>query len=56
MNGLSSLLDFHKISNPTWQGRGLKSQIDDIWVSSNILLDIDTPDLIIATGISDSDH
>ncbi|KAF0464568.1 reverse transcriptase [Gigaspora margarita] len=56
MNGLSSLLDFHKISNPTWQGRGLYSQIDDIWVSSNILLDIDTPDITDATSISNSDH
>lgn len=30
-NDLTSLLNFHKISEPTWKGRGLTSQIDDIW-------------------------
>ena len=55
-NNLTSLLNFHKILEPTWQGRGLNSQIDDIWTSSRILLDFDPPQLTDPTGISDSDH
>ncbi|CAG8779011.1 1216_t:CDS:2, partial [Gigaspora rosea] len=35
---------------------GTGSQIDDIWVSSQILLDVEVPELINAIGITDSDH
>ena len=52
----SSLLEFYNISTPTWQRQELTSQIDDIWASSDILLDVDTPILSDAIGISDSDH
>jgi len=55
-NNITSLMDFHKITDPTWHGRGLSSQIDDIWVSPQLLLNFDPPQLTNPAGISDSDH
>src|SRR6185312_6857762 len=42
--------------DPTWHNNTTSSQIDDIWVSPDILLDLDRPVLTDTTGISDSDH
>ena len=55
-NNLTSLLNFHEITDPTWSNNTSSSQIDDIWASPNILLDFDRPVLTSALGISDSDH
>src|SRR5207253_11118910 len=53
---LNSLLQFHNITAPTWQRGQLSSQIDDIWVSPEITLDIEIPELINPYNITDSDH
>ena len=55
-NNFTSLLNFHNITTPTWHRNNSSSQIDDIWVSSDILLDIETPTFTNATGITESDH
>ena len=55
-NNYTSLLNFHNILTPTWRRNNSYSQIDDIWVSSDLLLNIDSPELINATGITDSDY
>ena len=52
----SSLLDFFSITEPTWKRGPLQSQIDDIWVNPEILLDFSPPQLIDPTNVTDSDH
>ena len=55
-NNLSSLFLFHNIIDSTWSNNRSQSQIDDIWCSNDMILDLDYPILIDTTGISDSDH
>ena len=55
-NNFTSLLNFHNITTSTWHRNNSSSQIDDIWVSSDILLDIKTPTFTNAIGITESDH
>ena len=51
-----SLLDFHNITQPTWTGPISTSQIDDIWCTSDLVLDLETPSIQSAAFITDSDH
>lgn len=55
-NGLTSLLDFNDITEHTWSRDNSKSQIDDIWTSYSILLDISEPKLITTDESTKSDH
>jgi hypothetical protein len=50
------LLNFHNITAPTWNRNNSYSQIDDIWISTDILLDVEIPNLTNAIGITESDH
>src|ERR1043165_1259979 len=52
----TSLLEFYAIAEPTWQ-RGLnQSQIDDIWVNSEILLDFSSSTTIDPIDITNSNY
>jgi hypothetical protein len=53
---LTSLLAFHNIQTPTWHGPTSASQIDDFWISSDILLAFEPPSLTDASYISGSNH
>ena len=55
-NNCNSLLNFHNITTPTWNRNNSYSQIDDIWVSTDILLDTEIPNITSAIGITESDH
>src|ERR1043165_1217797 len=52
----SSLIEFYAITEPTWQRGSNQSQIDDIWVNSEILLDFSPPKTIDPIDITNSDH
>lgn len=51
-----SLMDFHNITKPTWVGPTSSSQIENIWCTSDLLLDLDTPLIQSASFITNSDH
>jgi endonuclease/exonuclease/phosphatase family metal-dependent hydrolase len=52
----TSLIEFYAITEPTWQRGSNQSQIDDIWVNSEILLDCSPPKIIDPVDITNSDH
>jgi len=54
--GATSLLDFHNIISHTWTGPSSQSQIDDIWILQDMILEIEKPLLTEATYITGSDH
>ncbi|CAG8811422.1 34717_t:CDS:2, partial [Gigaspora margarita] len=54
--GLTSLLEFHDIEEWTWSRGDCMSQIDDIWASYSILLDLEEPRMTNATLITNGDH
>ena len=53
---LNSLLQFYNIIVPTQQRGYLSSQIDYIWTTSELTLDIEIPELIDPYNIIDSNH
>ncbi|CAG8837669.1 20889_t:CDS:2, partial [Gigaspora margarita] len=53
---LTNLLDFYDISEPTWARRESSSQIDDIWASYSVLLNLTEPQLIDTEESIKSDH
>ncbi|KAF0383396.1 hypothetical protein F8M41_011782 [Gigaspora margarita] len=55
-SGLTSLLDFYDIKEPTWSAQESSSQIDDIWVNYKILLHMTEPKLLDSTDSTKSDH
>ncbi|CAG8547895.1 9424_t:CDS:2 [Gigaspora margarita] len=55
-SGLTSLLDFNDIEEHTWSRDNSRSQIDDIWASYSILLDILEPKLSTSDESTKSDH
>ncbi|CAG8801465.1 45788_t:CDS:2, partial [Gigaspora margarita] len=55
-SSLTSLLDFNDIEKHTWSRDNSKSQIDDIWTSYSILLDISEPKLLTSNESPKSDH
>ncbi|CAG8841416.1 33765_t:CDS:2, partial [Gigaspora margarita] len=54
--GLTSLLDFNDIEEHAWSRDNSKSQIDDIWISYSILLDVSEPELSTSDESTKSDH
>jgi len=52
----TSLLSFYHITTPTWANSNTSSQIDDIWVTPDMIQDIDQPIITDADYITDSDH
>ncbi|CAG8688240.1 20080_t:CDS:2 [Gigaspora margarita] len=55
-SGLTSLLDLNNIEEHTWSRDNSRSQIDDIWTSYSILLDISEPKLLTSDESTKSDH
>ncbi|CAG8498507.1 11098_t:CDS:2 [Gigaspora margarita] len=55
-SGLISLLDFNDIEEHTWSRDNSKSQINDIWTSYSILLDVSEPKLSTSDESTKSDH
>ncbi|CAG8755118.1 5238_t:CDS:1 [Gigaspora margarita] len=55
-SGLTSLLDFNNITEHTWSRDNSRSQIDDIWTSYLILLDVTESKLTTADESTKSDH
>ena len=53
---LGDFNDNTKLAGPTWKRGPLQSQIDDIWVNPEIILNFSPPSLIDATEITNSDH
>ncbi|CAG8624627.1 14331_t:CDS:2 [Gigaspora margarita] len=54
--GLTSLLDFNDIKEHTLSRDNSRSQIDDIWTSYSILLDVSEPKLSTSDESTKSDH
>ena len=50
------MLQFYHINTPTWARGQSTSQIDDIQLSTDIILDFELPIIIDPTGITDSDY
>ena len=55
-SSLSSLLNFHSVTTPTWSRGTSHSQIDDIWINTEQILALEAPTLTDPTGITESDH
>ncbi|CAG8843116.1 41251_t:CDS:1, partial [Gigaspora margarita] len=55
-SGLTSLLNFYNITEPTWLSQESSSQIDNIWVNYRILLYITEPKLKDTIDLTRSDH
>ncbi|CAG8813947.1 42888_t:CDS:1, partial [Gigaspora margarita] len=51
-SGLTSLLDFNDIEEHTWSRDNSRSQIDDIWTSYSILLDVSDSKLLTADELT----
>src|SRR6185295_16394599 len=56
LHGLLSTLDYFNITDPTWSRQEMNSQIDDIWVPTQLIHNITPPQTISPSGITDSDH
>ena len=58
MNTISyvSILESYNIKKPTWSRKDLQSQIDDLWVPLNLVMDFELPLLTNAEEITNSDH
>ncbi|CAG8724539.1 22898_t:CDS:2, partial [Gigaspora margarita] len=54
--GLTSLMNFYNITEYTWLECGSESQIDDFWVSRDMLVLLTEPKLASAENITDSDY
>ncbi|CAG8677942.1 6725_t:CDS:2 [Gigaspora margarita] len=53
---LISLLDFNDIEEHTWSRNNSSNQIDDIWTSYSILLNVSEPKLLTSDESTKSDH
>ncbi|CAG8714592.1 15788_t:CDS:1, partial [Gigaspora rosea] len=53
---LTSLIQYFNFTNHTWTRQKQSSQIDDIWLTANILQDVSSIDSTSSTGSTDSDH
>ncbi|CAG8849794.1 2218_t:CDS:1, partial [Gigaspora margarita] len=53
---LTSLLQYFNITQHTWARQDQSSQLDDIWVTPNILTNVSGLNIVPSTGTTDSDH
>ncbi|CAG8844136.1 16202_t:CDS:2, partial [Gigaspora margarita] len=54
--GYVSIMEAYNITEPTWSRKDLHSQIDDLWLPPDTIMDFEIPVLRSAEDITNSDH